>query len=135
MSNLLGAFVARAHVKGEFRMRTVIAVLSLGVMMSVAGNAADIQGVVTDWRCTENMVRNGRAKILQQDRSCSLARNSDGSEYGVITDEKKYYRLDQEGNNKVRILLRNSPNKDNLRVLLTGDLDGNLIKVRFASIL
>ena len=53
----------------------------------------------------------------------------------MITDEKKYYRLDQEGNNKVRILLRNSPNKDNLRVLLTGDLDGNLIKVRFASIL
>jgi hypothetical protein len=107
----------------------------LALLIGAAANAAEIQGVVTDWRCTENMVRNGREKVLQQDRSCSLARNPDRAEYGLITDDKKFYHLDAEGNKKVNRLLHNSPDKDNLRVILTGDVQGNLIKVTYASIL
>ncbi len=116
-------------------MRGIISIFSLTMLMAASAEAAEIQGVIADWRCTGNMVRNGREKTLRQDRSCSLAKNSDRAEYGLITDDKKFYHLDQEGNKKVKILLHNSPDKDNLRVILTGDLDGNLIKVTYASIL
>ena len=103
-------------------------------MMSVA-KAAEIQGVLTDWNCTERMVRDGRESVLQQDRSCSLAKNSNRGAYGLITDEKKFYKLDDAGNKQARELLNNSHDKDNLKVITRGELEGNTIKVTTMSIL
>ena len=103
-------------------------------MVSVA-NAAEIQGVLTDWNCTERMVRDGRENVLQQDRNCSLARDSNRSAYGLITDEKKFYKLDGEGNKQARELLNNSHDKNNLKVIARGELEGNTIKVSTMSIL
>jgi hypothetical protein len=107
--------------------------LFLGAM-SVA-EAAEIQGVLADWNCTERMVRDGRENVLQQDRSCSLARDSNRSAYGLITDEKKFYKLDEAGNKQVRELLNNSHDKNNLKVIARGELEGNTIKVTTMSIL
>ncbi len=116
-------------------MREVAGLFALFLLFSGISQATDIQGVVTDWKCTESMVRNGREKTLKQDRGCSLVKNPDRSEYGIITDSKKFYRLDAEGNKKVKLLLNDSHDKDNLRVIVNGMLDGNLIKVTYASIL
>ena len=108
-----------------------------GLILTVAGvlRAADFQGVITDWKCTEAMVRNGREKTLRQDRNCSLAKNSDREHYGLITDDKKYYKFDAAGDQKAKYLLHASPDKDNLKILVQGDLDGNTIKVANMSIL
>lgn len=97
--------------------------------------AAEIQGVLADWNCTENMVRNGREKVLKQDRSCSLVKNSNRGAYGLITAEKKFYKLDEAGAKQARELLNNSHDKNNLKVLARGELDGNTIKVTTMSIL
>src|SRR3982750_3742308 len=97
--------------------------------------AAEIQGVLTDWNCTERMVRDGRENVLQQDRSCSLAKDSNRSAYGLITDKKKFYKLDEEGNRQARELLNNSHDKNNLKVIARGELEGNTIKVATMSIL
>jgi hypothetical protein len=103
--------------------------------ISFVAQAAEIQGVITDWNCTERMVRDGRANVLRQDRSCSLAKNSDRSAYGLITDDKKFYKLDDAGNKQARELLNNSHDKNNLRVIARGELEGNTIKVDTMSIL
>ena len=116
-------------------IREVAGLFALFLLFSGVSQATDIQGVVTDWKCTESMVRNGRERVLKQDRNCSLAKNPNRDEYGIITDGKKFYHLDEEGNKKIRLLLHDSPNKDTLRVIVTGTLDGNLIKVTYASIL
>ena len=116
-------------------MRRLLASVLFAAAITPLAGAAEIQGVLADWKCTERMVRNGREKIYRQDKSCSLAHNPDRAGYGLITDEKKYYRLDNEGNNRAKLLLHDSHDKDNLRVIVTGDLDGNLIKVQFMSIL
>lgn len=105
------------------------------VAFSSLSAAADIQGVLADWKCTEKMVRDGREKTLKDDGSCSLVPNSDRAAYGLITDEKKFYRFDASGNRRAKELLNNSHDKDNLRVVATGDLDGNVIKVQTMSIL
>ncbi|MBV8708557.1 MAG: hypothetical protein JO182_06540 [Acidobacteriaceae bacterium] len=102
---------------------------------SFVTQAAEIQGVLTDWNCTERMVRNGREKVLQQDRSCSLVENSSRDAYGLITDEKKFYKLDEEGAKQARELLNNSHDKNNLKVIARGELEGNTIKVTTMSIL
>ncbi len=99
--------------------------------LSSAGalRATVIQGVLADWNCTQAMVRNGREKTLKQNRSCSLIKNYNRSEYGLITDDKKFYRLDEAGNKTARLLLKDTPDKDNLKVVVTGDIDGDTIKV------
>jgi hypothetical protein len=81
------------------------------------------------------MVRDGREKTLKQDGSCSLMKNPGRSEYGLITDGKKFYRLDKAGNDQARELLGNSHDRDNLRVVVRGDLSGNTFKVQSMSIL
>ncbi len=97
--------------------------------------AAEFQGVVADWNCTEPMVRDGREKVLEQKRGCSLMKNFKRSAYGLITADKNFYRLDDPGNRHILQLLRNTPDKDNLKVVVTGDVQGNAIKVTNISIL
>jgi hypothetical protein len=92
-------------------------------------SAAEMQGVIADWNCVQPMVRDGRAKTLKNNRSCSLMKNYDRAAYGLITDDKKFYRLDDPGNNKIRQLLKDTPDKDNLKVVVTGDIQDGAIKV------
>ena len=101
----------------------------LSVLAAVSLSAADVQGVIADWNCTQDMVRDGRQKVLKQNRNCSLMKNYNRAAYGLITQDQKYYRLDDNGNKLARELLANSPDKDNLKVIVSGDIDGDTIKV------
>jgi hypothetical protein len=110
-------------------MRKLLCVVGLLLGLSCFSQAAELQGVVADWNCVEAMVRNGREKILKQNRNCSMMKNFNRQAYGLITDNKKFYRLDDPDNRRILQLLRNTPDKDNLKVVVSGDLDGNTIKV------
>ena len=116
-------------------MRRVVSVVSFALLLTCASQAAEIQGVIADWNCTQRMVRNGREKTLRQNRGCSLMKNSKRAAYGVITIDKKYYKLDDPGNQHVLQLLGGSPDKDNLKVIVRGDVQGDTIKVSNISIL
>ncbi len=116
-------------------MRMAFSSLVLCLALSSLSPAAEIQGVLADWKCTKKMVRDGRAQVLKQDSSCSLVPNSARKEYGLITDGKKFYHFDKEGNRRAKMLLNDSHDKDNLRVMTEGDLKGNLIKVKTMTIL
>jgi len=110
-------------------MGRIAAILMLALVLACGVQAAEIQGVVADWNCTQRMVQNGREKTLRRDGGCSLMKNYTRSSYGLITDDKKFYRLDDPDNRRILQLLRNTPDKDNLKVVVTGDLQGNTIKV------
>lgn len=93
-------------------------------------SADQIQGVVADWNCVKPMVRNGREKTLRDNRSCSmLKKNYQRSAYGLITDDKKFYRFDESGNDKILQLLKDTHDRDNLKVVVSGDITGNTIKI------
>jgi hypothetical protein len=110
-------------------MRKLAMLVLLSILAAAVLSAADVQGVLADWNCTQDMVRNGREKVLKQNRNCSLAKNYDRAAYGLITQDNKYYRLDDNGNKLARELLANSPNKNSLKVIVSGDIDGDTIKV------
>lgn len=116
-------------------MHRLLSTASLALLFAGLSCAAELQGVITDWNCTENMVRHGREKVLKQQPSCSLARGFRRSAYGLITDDKKFYEIDPQDTDKVVQLLSNSPDKDNLKVVVSGDLQGNKIKINTISIL
>lgn len=125
----------RGAKKGAVIMRRILAMGGLILLLSCVSAAAEIQGVVADWNCTEGMVRDGREKVLEQNRGCSLMKNFKRSAYGLITADKNFYRLEDPGNRHILQLLRNTPDKDNLKVVVRGDVQGNTMKVTNISIL
>lgn len=104
-------------------------------VVTVPASAAEIQGYLADWQCVQQIVKNGADKTFKNDKNCSLQKNYSRAAYGVITDDKQYFRLDDAGNQQAKQLLANSPSKDQVHVIITGDLSGDLIKVKEMSIL
>lgn len=110
-------------------------VLCLISSLHCLAGAAEIQGVIADWNCTRDMVRNGREATLKQRRGCSLTQDYNRAGYGLITEDKRFYRLDEAGNQQARQLLADTPDKDNLKVIVTGDIQGDTLKVKNMSLL
>lgn len=108
--------------------KTVFALFLFGMISSMLP-AAELQGLVVDWKCAKRIVQDGREKTLRNDRSCRLMGDYSRPSYGLITDDKKFYRLDEPGNRRILELLQNTPDKDNLKVVVTGEIDGDVIKV------
>jgi hypothetical protein len=122
-------------VGGSVSMKRAVLLASVSIGFLCSLHAADIQGVLADWKCTERMVKDGRAKTLKQDGSCSLVRNPARDEYGLITSEKHFYRLDKTGSDRARKLLQGSHHRDNLRVIVRGDVEGDTVIVKSMSLL
>ncbi|HEX7360186.1 MAG TPA: hypothetical protein VF283_06820 [Bryobacteraceae bacterium] len=110
------------------RKALVLALLALGV--TGMATAAEVQGVVVAWSCAKRMVKNGRQQTLKQHHSCSLVGKYNRAAYGVITAKKKYYLLDGNGAQWARTLLKDSPDKDNLMVVVRGKVQGDTIQVK-----
>jgi len=60
-------------------------------------------------------------------RTCALQCEKSG--YGVITQDKGFLKLDPDGNAKIAEALKASDKKDHLRVDVTGDVQGDTLKV------
>jgi hypothetical protein len=112
-------------------LRGTIAIGVLALSLATACAAAEKQGVIADWKCVKPMVKNGREKVLKGNKSCSMMKNYDRAAYGLITEDLKFYRLEDGGNNqKIKQVLKDTPDKDNLKVVVTGDIQGGTIKVQ-----
>ncbi len=60
-------------------------------------------------------------------RDCALKCAESG--FGIVTSDKKFLKFDAEGNKQVEAALKATDKKDHLRVDVTGDVDGDTIKV------
>ncbi len=109
--------------------------LSLIVWLAGAGaaSARNVQGVLADWDCVKPMVQDGREKTLKDRGSCSLDKNYSRAAYGIITDDKHYYKLDDEGRHWALKLLKDSPDKNDLHVVVNGEVDGDTLHVQTMS--
>jgi hypothetical protein len=116
-------------------MQKGVAVAVLGLAGAMWLGAEDLQGTLSDWNCTERMAHDGRARVLQRDRSCSLVRNPERKSYGLITDDNRYFQLDEAGSRLAKELLNNSHDRDNLHVVVRGKVEGKTMKVETMSIL
>jgi hypothetical protein len=109
---------------------------TLALACGGAASAASFQGVVVDRSCAVDMVKNGRANTLKAKPECSMNGGKYvRSSYALITEEKKLYYLDDKGNKQAVTLLKNTPDPDQLKILVTGDLNGQTIKVQDMSML
>ena len=60
-------------------------------------------------------------------RDCSLKCAASG--FGIVTQDKHFVKFDAQGNSKIVEALKASDKKDHLRVNVSGDLQGDTLKV------
>ena len=60
-------------------------------------------------------------------RACALKCAASG--FGIVTQDKHYLKFDAEGNSKIVEALKASDKKDHLRVDVSGDVQGDTLKV------
>ena len=60
-------------------------------------------------------------------RTCALKCSASG--FGIVTKDKQFLKLDSEGNTRVTEALKASDKKDHLRVDVSGDVQGDTLKV------
>lgn len=60
-------------------------------------------------------------------RACALKCAASG--FGIVTKDKQFLKFDAEGNAKITDALKASDKKDHLRVDVSGDVQGDTLKV------
>lgn len=98
--------------------------------------AADVQGILLDRACSPKIVQDGDQKAAQaHTRMCGLMPDCVKAGYGVLTADGKFITFDAAGNSKAEAALKASDKKDDIRVSVTGDQSGDMMKVSAIRIL
>jgi hypothetical protein len=123
--------------------------LSVFVRLSLCGFAlltglaamvhgAQIQGILIDQTCSSKAevhivagprLEGGMIVAEAHTRECALMPACQKSGYGVFTYDNKYLKFDEAGSRKALAVLRASKKEDDLKVEVTGEVQGDTIKV------
>lgn len=112
--------------------------------LSAGASAASVQGVLMDKMCSYK----AETRIVQGDRleggmlvayvhtrQCALMPDCQKSGYGIYTYDDKFLSFDAAGNRKALALLKETKKDDDLRIEVTGEVQGDTIKVETIKLL
>ena len=105
----------------KFASFLVLAGLSAMPALAAVENYKDVP--VVDVNCSKKVA----ADPDSHPRTCALKCAASG--YGIVTKDKQFLKFDAEGNTKIVEALKASDKKDHLRVDVSGDLQGDTLKV------
>ncbi len=105
--------------------KLVLALLSLTALPLIAATQTWTNVPIIDQKCSAKF-KSGTADT--HTRSCALACESSG--YGVLAADGAFLKFDKAGSQKALDELKASTKKDHLRATVTGELEGNTIKVQ-----
>ncbi len=131
-------------MKGYFLSLSVAALLG-GVSLGASEPAVKIEGILMDKHCAPEaelrieqpprLFEGGRVVAEAHTRDCLLRAECRQSGYVVYTNDDKFLSLDAEGNRKALEAIRASKKLDDFEVAITGQVQGDTIKVRSLTIL
>jgi hypothetical protein len=118
-------------MKWRITMKVLASVIALGLMAAPAfaapQNFNDVS--VIDVACSKKAAADGDAHT----KACALACEKSG--FGIVTADKKFLKFDADGNAKIMEQLKSTDKTDHLRVNVTGDVQGDTIKVESVKLL
>ena len=105
--------------------------LCAGIVAGFAGaaSAAEVSGILMDKLCSATALKGGQDVAVKHARTCNLTPNCSKSGWGVYTADGKYIALDSAGNAMALKALQSSTKKDDMKVTVTGDVQGDTINV------
>ncbi len=113
---------------------TSVLFTSLGAVAS----AAQVQGILIDEMCSSKAevrivsgprLEGGMIVAEAHTRECALMPACQKSGYGVFTYDNKFLKFDEAGSRKALAVLRATKKEDDLKVEVTGEIQGDTIKV------
>ena len=125
----------------RLEVRVLIAVLGIaGLWAGLAVSAAPttVQGVLMDRECSAKAevrvvpgarLEGGILVAYAHTRQCALMPSCQKSGYGVFIYDNKFLSFDAEGSQKALAALKASKKEDDLKVEVTGEIQGDTIKV------
>ena len=105
------------------KLAATLVLFSLSALPALAANESYKDVSLIDANCSKKAA----ADPDSHSRSCALQCAMSG--YGILTADKKFIKFDDVGNAKVQEALKASDKKDHLRVDVSGDLQGDTLKV------
>jgi len=100
--------------------------------------AAQVQGILIDQMCSSKAevrivsgprLEGGMIVAEAHTRECALMPACQKSGYGVFTYDNKFLKFDEAGSRKALAALKASKKEDDLKVEVTGEIQGDTIKV------
>src|SRR5260221_13647202 len=125
----------------RLKVRVLIAVSGIaGLWAGLAVNAAQttVQGVLMDRECSAKAevrvvpgarLEGGILVAYTHTRQCALMPSCQKSGHGVFTDDNKFLSFDVAGSQKALAALKASKKEDDLKVEVTGEIQGDTIKI------
>ena len=100
-----------------------LVLLGLAAMPALAAVETYNDVPVVDVNCSKKVT----ADPDSHTRACALKCAASG--FGIVTKDKQFLKFDAQGNAKVADALKASDKKDHLRVDVSGDVQGDTLKV------
>jgi hypothetical protein len=100
-----------------------LVLLGLAAMPALAAVETYKDVPVVDVNCSKKVA----AGPDSHTRACALKCAASG--FGIVTNDKQFLKFDAEGNEKIANALKASDKKDHLRVDVSGDVQGDTLKV------
>ncbi len=106
--------------------------------LAATASAAQVQGILIDQMCSSKAevrvvagprLEGGMIVAEAHTRECALMPACEKSGYGVFTNDNKYLKFDPAGSRKALSALKASNKEDDLKVEVTGEIQGDTIKV------
>ena len=91
-------------------------------------NAAEIKGYLLDKSCADEDGKKPGFAAKHQ-KSCLQMKVCAQSGYGVMTDDMKYLAFDKAGNAMAAKVIAGLKKTDDIKIAVTGDVEGQSIKV------
>jgi hypothetical protein len=118
--------------------RLSLCVPALFAAFAAMASAAQVQGILMDEMCSSKAevrivsgprLEGGMIVAEAHTRECALMPACEKSGYGVFTYDNKFLKFDAAGSRKALAALKASKKEDDLKVEVTGEIQGDTIKV------
>ena len=105
------------------KVASFVVLLGLSAIPALAAGETYKDVSVVDVNCSKKVV----ADPDSHPRACALKCAAAG--FGIVTKDKQFLKFDAEGNTKIEEALKASDKKDHLRVDVSGNVQGDTLKV------
>jgi hypothetical protein len=119
-------------------VRLALCVPALVAGFAAVASAAEVKGILIDEMCSSKAevrivsgprLEGGMIVAEAHTRECALMPACQKSGYGVFTYDQKFLKFDPAGSRKALAALKASKKEDDLKVEVTGEIQGDTIKV------
>jgi hypothetical protein len=124
-----------------FLLRNLCIIALVAVLLPLAAESLEtkVQGVLIDRMCSYKAytrvvpgpkLEGGILVAYAHPRQCALMPDCQKSGYGVFTYDHKFLPFDEDGNKKALAFFKESNKDDDFRVEVTGEMQGETLKVK-----